>query len=75
MKTAVRQHWGAGRELGFQLARAAHWFEGGTTFAGWDGASALVVYGYSIAYFFVLLGLVVVTGRAVGLIDAPATIR
>ncbi|MCJ7755288.1 MAG: protein kinase [Thermoanaerobaculales bacterium] len=75
IETAVRQHWDAGRELGFQLARAAHWFEGGTTFAGWDGASALVVYGYSIAYFFVLLGLVVVTGWSLASRSDPRPFR
>ena len=64
IETAVRQQWGTGRELGFQLARAAHWFEGGITIAGWDAASPLVVYGYSIAYFFALLALVVVIGWA-----------
>ena len=64
IETALRQNWGAGHDLGFQLARAAHFFEGGLTLAGWDGASPLVIYGYSIAYFFVLLALVVVTGWA-----------
>ncbi len=62
IETAVRQHSGIGRELGFQLARAAHFFEGGITFSGWEAASPLVVYGYSIAYFFVLLLLVLGTG-------------
>ena len=55
--------------------RAAHWFEGGTKFAGWDGASALVVYGYSIAYFFVLLGLVVVTGWSLARRSDPRIFR
>jgi len=64
VETALRQHSGIGRELGFQLARAAHFFEGGATLTGWDAASPLVVYGYSIAYFFVLLALVVITGWA-----------
>jgi membrane-associated phospholipid phosphatase len=64
IETAVRDHYGAGRELGYQLARAAHWFEGAFTLAGWDAASPLVVYGYSIAYFFVLPLLVLVTGWA-----------
>ncbi len=64
IETAVRNHWGFGRELGFQLARAAHFFEGAINLEGWDAASPLVVYGYSIAYFFVLLLLVVVTGWA-----------
>ncbi len=75
IETAVRQHWGAGRDLGFQLARAAHFFEGGLTLAGWDGASPLVVYGYSIAYFFVLLGLVVVTGWALASRANPRSFR
>jgi len=75
IETAVRHHWGAGSELGFQLARAAHWFEGGITLAGWDGASPLVVYGYSIAYFFVLLALVVVIGWALARRPTPRPFR
>ena len=62
IETALRNEYGFGRELGFQLARAAHFFEGGMTLSGWDAASPLVVYGYSIAYFFVLLLLVVAIG-------------
>jgi membrane-associated phospholipid phosphatase len=64
IETAVRDRYGAGRELGFELARAAHWFEGAFTLVGWDAASPLVVYGYSIAYFFVLPLLVLITGWA-----------
>jgi membrane-associated phospholipid phosphatase len=62
IETAVRAHTGIGRELGFQLARAAHFFEGGFVLHGWDAASPVVVYGYSIAYFFLLLLMVVVIG-------------
>ena len=75
IETAVRNHSGAGRELGFQLARAAHFFEGGLTFSGWDGASGFVVYGYSIAYFFVLLLLVLVTGWALARRANPRPFR
>ena len=59
---AIRDRTGLGRELGFQLARAAHWFEGSVTLEGWDAASPLVVYGYTLAYFFLPLLLVVVIG-------------
>ncbi len=75
VETAVRQQWGTGRELGFHLARAAHFFEGGITLAGWDAASPLVVYGYSIAYFFVLLALVLVTGWALARRANPRPFR
>ena len=61
-ETALRENHGIGRELGFSLARAAHWFEGSTTLEAYDTATAVVVYGYSVAYFFVLLAMVVVTG-------------
>ena len=61
-ETALRDRYGVGRELGLQLARAAHWFEGSATVEGYDTASAFVVYGYSIAYFFAMLLLVGLTG-------------
>ncbi len=64
IETAVRDRWGLGRELGYQLARAAHWFEGATTVGGYDTASPIVVYGYSSAYFFAMLVLVLATGWA-----------
>jgi serine/threonine protein kinase/membrane-associated phospholipid phosphatase len=64
VETVVRDRYGIGRELGYQLARAAHWFEGGTTVEAYDAASPVVVYGYSTAYFFAMLALVVVTGWA-----------
>jgi len=75
IETAVRTHLGAGRELGFQLARAAHFFEGDITLAGWDAASPLVVYGYSIAYFFVLPLLVLITGWALARRANPRAFR
>ena len=62
IETALRESYGIGRELGFSLARAAHAFEGSIELEAYDTASAVVVYGYSIAYFFILLLLVVVTG-------------
>ena len=64
IETAVRDRWGVGRELGYQLARAAHWFEGANTVEGYDTASPVIVYGYSSAYFFAMLVLVVATGWA-----------
>jgi membrane-associated phospholipid phosphatase len=64
IETAVRDRWGVGRELGYHLARAAHWFEGSTTVEAYDTASPVVVYGYSTAYFFAMLVLVVATGWA-----------
>jgi serine/threonine protein kinase len=64
IEAAVRDRWGVGRELGYQLARAAHWFEGATTVEAYDTASPIVVYGYSIAYFFAMLLLVLATGWA-----------
>jgi len=64
IETAARDRWGIGRELGFQLARAAHWFEASIAAEAYDSASAIVVYGYSIAYFFAMLALIVVTGWA-----------
>ena len=75
IETSVRNTYGIGRELGFQLARAAHFFEGGTTLSGWDAASPLVVYGYSIAYFFVLLLLVVLTGWSLARRTNPRPFR
>jgi serine/threonine protein kinase len=64
IETAVRDRWGIGRELGFHLARAAHWFEGAKTAETYDAASPVVVYGYSTAYFFAMLVLVLATGWA-----------
>jgi serine/threonine protein kinase len=64
IETAIRDRWGIGRELGFHLARAAHWFEGSKTVEAYDAASPVVVYGYSMAYFFAMLVLVVATGWA-----------
>jgi serine/threonine protein kinase/membrane-associated phospholipid phosphatase len=64
IETAVRDRWGLGRELGFQLARAAHWFEGAKPVEGYDTASPIIVYGYSSAYFFAMLVLVLATGWA-----------
>ncbi len=64
IEAAVRENWGVGRELGYQLARAAHWFEGATAVEGYETASPIIVYGYSSAYFFAMLVLVVATGWA-----------
>jgi membrane-associated phospholipid phosphatase len=64
IEEAVRDRYGVGRELGFHLARAAHWFEGEIAVEAYDAASPLVVYGYSIAYFFAMLLLVFATGWA-----------
>lgn len=62
IETALRESYGIGRELGFNLARAAHAFEGSIELEAYDTASAVVVYGYSVAYFFIMLALVVITG-------------
>jgi membrane-associated phospholipid phosphatase len=64
VETALRDRWDVGRELGFHLARAAHWFEGSVTAEAYDAASPVIVYGYSIAYFFAMLVLVLATGWA-----------
>jgi serine/threonine protein kinase/membrane-associated phospholipid phosphatase len=64
VEAAVRDRWGVGRELGYRLAHAAHWFEGSITAEAYDTASPVVVYGYSTAYFFALMILVVATGWA-----------
>jgi len=64
VEEAVRNRWGLGRELSYQLARAAHWFEGSITADAYDAASPVVVYGFSFAYFFALLVLVLATGWA-----------
>ncbi len=64
VETMVRDRWGLGRELGYQLARAAHWFEGAASVEGYDAASPIIVYGYSSAYFFAMLILVISTGWA-----------
>jgi len=64
IETTVRDRWGLGRELGYQLARAAHWFEGAAMAEGFDAASPIIVYGYSSAYFFAMLVLVFATGWA-----------
>ena len=64
VEAAIRDRWGVGRELGYQLARAAHWFEGATNIGGSEAASPVIVYGYSSAYFFAMLVLVVATGWA-----------
>jgi serine/threonine protein kinase len=64
IETVFRDRWGIGRELGFHLARAAHWFEGSTTAEAYDAASPVVIYGYSMAYFFAMLVLVLATGWA-----------
>jgi membrane-associated phospholipid phosphatase len=64
VEAAIRDSWGVGRELGYQLARAAHWFEGATNVGGSGAASPVIVYGYSSAYFFAMLALVIATGWA-----------
>jgi serine/threonine protein kinase/membrane-associated phospholipid phosphatase len=64
LEGAIRDRWGVGRELGYQLARAAHWFEGSITVEAYDAASPVVVYGFSFAYFFALLALILATGWA-----------
>jgi serine/threonine protein kinase/membrane-associated phospholipid phosphatase len=64
IETTIRDQWGIGRELGYQLARAAYWFEGSITAEAYDSASPVVVYGFSFAYFFALLILVLATGWA-----------
>jgi serine/threonine protein kinase/membrane-associated phospholipid phosphatase len=64
IETAARDRWGVGRELGFQLARAAHWFEGAFTVESHDAVPAVGAYGYSAAYFFAMVVLLVATGWA-----------
>jgi serine/threonine protein kinase len=64
VETTIRDRWGLGRELGYQLARAAHWFEGSNTVEGYDAASPVIVYGYASAYFFAMLVLFFATGWA-----------
>ena len=64
IEALARDRWGLGRELGYHLARAAHWFEGATTVEGYETASPIIVYGYSSAYFFAMLVLVLATGWA-----------
>jgi membrane-associated phospholipid phosphatase len=64
VESALRDRWGVGRELGFHLARAAHWFEGASTVEAHDTASQVLVYGYSTAYFFAMLVLLIATGWA-----------
>jgi len=64
VETTIRDRWGLGRELGYQLARAAHWFEGSSTVEGYDAASPVIVYGYASAYFFAMLVLFFATGWA-----------
>jgi serine/threonine protein kinase/membrane-associated phospholipid phosphatase len=64
LETVLRERWGVGRELGFHLARAAHWFEGASAVEAYDTASPVVIYGYSIVYFFAILALVLATGWA-----------
>jgi membrane-associated phospholipid phosphatase len=63
-ETFAREHWDIGRELGFRLARAAHFFEGGVTAEAYDAAPLFVVYSYSVLYFFVTLVLLIATGWA-----------
>jgi len=63
-EATLRARHGVGREMGLELARAAHWFEGSITVEGWDAAPQSVIYGYSISYFFVLLAMLVLTGWA-----------
>jgi len=64
IETAVRDHWGLGRDLGYHLASAAHWFEGASTIEGYETSTPIIVYGYSSAYFFAMLVLVFATGWA-----------
>jgi len=64
IEAALRTRYAVGVELGYDLARAAHWYEGAARIEGWDSADMDVVYGYSMAYFFALLVLVVATGWA-----------
>jgi len=75
IETAVRDRWGVGRELGYQLARAAHWFEGANTVEGYDTASPVIVYGFSSAYFFAMLVLVVATGWALARVPGREPFR
>jgi serine/threonine protein kinase len=64
VETTLRSQYGFGRELESQLARASHWWEGSAVISAWDTVSPVVVYAYSIAYFFLLLALAVFTGVA-----------
>jgi membrane-associated phospholipid phosphatase len=64
LETAARDRYGLGVELGFELARAAHWLEGGTTVEDYGSAGAVVIYGYSFAYFFAIMALVLSTAWA-----------
>ncbi len=56
--------------LGLEIAAAMHRLEGLISFQGHDNTNAIAIYGYSIAYFFVLpiLGLII----AVALARRPA---
>ena len=54
IETAVNERVSMGAELGYLVAEAASWFEGGFEFLHHDLANPIAVRGYSISYFFVL---------------------
>jgi serine/threonine protein kinase/membrane-associated phospholipid phosphatase len=75
IETFARERWDVGRELGFRLARAAHFFEGGVTAEAYDAAPLFVVYSYSVIYFFITLVLLIATGWALVRRPGPAPFR
>jgi membrane-associated phospholipid phosphatase len=75
IETGLRDRYGYGVELGFELARAAHWFEGGTTAESYGSAGTVVIYGYSFAYFFAIMALVLAIGWALARAPGRAPFR
>jgi membrane-associated phospholipid phosphatase len=59
--SALRTGLGLGVEMGTRTARAFQWLEGGLSFEHHDATNAVALYGYSIAYFFLLPAMLLVT--------------
>ena len=58
----VRRGTGLGTDLGFALARAARWLEGGLSFESHDVTGPVALFGNSLAYFFLLPVLLLAIG-------------
>ncbi|MEW6366229.1 MAG: protein kinase [Acidobacteriota bacterium] len=63
-ETALKASYGWGMDLGYHLARSAHWFEWMFSFDRHDVTNTLAVYGYSISYFMLFPVLVILVGLA-----------
>lgn len=75
-ETALEGRWSSAvSSRGLEFASALHWLEGGSTFDNHDLASAVSVYGYSVAYFVLFPVLVVAVAWALARRSDPRAFR